>query len=326
MRRAWTIAASVILASATAFGQQGNTELTAILRRGLELRQQHLDEAALAQFLRAEQISHEPRVLAQIALAEQALQRWVAASRYLREALAASGDDYIVRHRAELEPALQDIERNLGTVIVTGGVQGAEVWVGNERLGTLPLREPVRLLPGSAVIEVRAAGYQPAVASVVVRAGAVARVNAALVPFVAASVPDPRAYQGIAAASVPVVVPSSPRRNWGWGTMFTGIGLLGVGTLGLVMGEAAAASYNGGGCVYANGLSFGPSYCVDRYNTTMAWRYTGYVGLGLGVVSTVVGIVLLATSPRAATPAVARRGIECGFGGSPISFACEGSF
>ena len=49
----------------------------ALIKHGLELREKHDDEGALAEFQRAYQLSKGGRALAQIALAEQALGRWV---------------------------------------------------------------------------------------------------------------------------------------------------------------------------------------------------------------------------------------------------------
>ena len=60
-----------------------------------------------------------PRTLAQIALAEQALGRFVDAEAHLREALAAD-DAFIRRHRRLLETARTEYERSTGVLPLEG--------------------------------------------------------------------------------------------------------------------------------------------------------------------------------------------------------------
>lgn len=171
MRSWWVLIVLLLVAPRGAQAQPAASQVTTILRRGVGLRQRGQDQAALDQFRQALRISREPRVIAQIALAEQALEHWVDASRHLREALAASEDDYISRHRAEFEPALREIERHLGTLMVTGGAPGAEVWIGDLRAADLPMREPLRLLPGQVTVEIRATGFRTEMRTAVVEQG-----------------------------------------------------------------------------------------------------------------------------------------------------------
>lgn len=130
---------AVLLATTSALGQQADPRVTTLLRHGVELRQQGQDEAALQEFRRADAITHEPRITAQIGLAEQALQRWLDASRHLREALAAATDDYIVRHREVLVPALQAVESHLASVSVTANADGA---VSRQRVAMISIERP----------------------------------------------------------------------------------------------------------------------------------------------------------------------------------------
>lgn len=172
---------AVLLSGSAAFAQVGDARVTAILRRGVELRQQGRDEAALQEFRRAYQLSPEPRVIAQVAVAEQAVGHWVAASNHIGQALAASADPWIQRNRATLEQARQEIERHVGRLLVTGGVTGAEVFVDGERVATLPMTA-VTVLAGSGVMEVRAQGFAPVSRTVRVAAGETARERVVLAP------------------------------------------------------------------------------------------------------------------------------------------------
>ncbi len=131
----------------------------ALITRGVSLRTQQRDAEALALFEQANTIFPSPRAMAQIAFAEQALNRWVLAERHLREAMAATTDPWIVRNATALHAAIAAIDVHLGRLEVVANVAGAELWISAVRVGTTPLTEPLRLPVGSTPIELRAAGY-----------------------------------------------------------------------------------------------------------------------------------------------------------------------
>lgn len=178
MKTRWLAVAIVVSLSASAFGQN-NPRVSEILRRGVQLRQQGQDEAALREFQRALRMSPEPRVLAQVALAEQALGRWVEASRHIDAALASQTDPWVQRNRATLEASRTEVEQHVGRLLVTGGVGGAEVVVNGERVATLPMTE-APVLAGTGALEVRAEGYMTVTRPLRIAAGATTRERVSL--------------------------------------------------------------------------------------------------------------------------------------------------
>lgn len=62
-------------------------------------------------------------------------------------------------------------QAQLGTIELTGGAPGAEVWVNGELQGTLPQASQIQVPAGPAVIEIRAQGYPPIQRTVTVSAG-----------------------------------------------------------------------------------------------------------------------------------------------------------
>jgi hypothetical protein len=202
---------AVLLSGSAAFAEVGDARVTAILRRGVELRQQGRDEAALQEFRRAFQLSPEPRVIAQVAVAEQAVGHWVAASNHIGQALAASADPWIQRNRATLEQARQEIERHVGRLLVTGGVTGAEVFVDGERVAPLPM-PAVTVLAGSGVMEVRAQGFAPVSRTVRVAAGETARERVVLAPVQRAAESAPGREGGMETAARATVAGNLPGR------------------------------------------------------------------------------------------------------------------
>jgi tetratricopeptide (TPR) repeat protein len=99
-------------------GPAGAQTLDEHLRAGFALRQRGAEVEALARFEAAWALSATPRVAAQLGLAHQALGRWLEADRFLRLALAAADDPWVVRNRASLTVAL-------GVVCRRDGCEGA---------------------------------------------------------------------------------------------------------------------------------------------------------------------------------------------------------
>ena len=131
----------------------------ALIQRGVELRRRGDDLGALSLFEQAHAEDPTPRAKAQIALAEQALGRWVQAEEHLLAALAAKDDAWIAGNEATLTSALSTIQQRLSSLTIYGGVEGAEVRVNGQPAGLLPLAEPLRVPSGGVIIEVAHEGY-----------------------------------------------------------------------------------------------------------------------------------------------------------------------
>lgn len=190
LRSRWGLT-SVAIVLAVAFGAPALAEPTdadALIREGLALRRQRRDTEALDAFRRAYAALPEPRTLAQVALAEQALGRWVEAEVDLERALAAGDDAWIDRHRSVLAAGLADIRKHLGGLEVETDVPDGGLWVNGVRAASLPLRRALRVEAGNLVVEVRAPGYWTARRLTSVEAGETAHEMVRLVPL---SAPPP---------------------------------------------------------------------------------------------------------------------------------------
>jgi tetratricopeptide (TPR) repeat protein len=209
------------------------------IQRGIDLRRQGKDAEALAVFKEAHQARPTPRSLAQIALAESALGRFVEAERHLQEALAAK-DEWIAKNREVLEKALAGIGQKLGTLVIR--TRAAEVLVNNEKASA----GEIRSLPGSYEIEVRAADHEPARRIVTVTAGSRVEVVLDPTPLQKTTPPPPApvpppvfAPQSpfvISTPPPPAVEPqSSSKRTWAWVSTAGAVLSLGAGAYGLGM-------------------------------------------------------------------------------------------
>ncbi len=220
---------SLALTSSAAWAQ-GAVE--ADLARGVALRRQGQDQAALEVFQSAWRRSRAPRALAQVALAEQALGHWVDAEEHLVEALEGSGDAWVRSHLAVLQSALAEIRQHVGRLDVSGEPAGAEVVVDGRVLATLPLARPLRVLTGSVTFTVRRDGYVPLTRTVQVGASYPLRepVTLARVPPAVVAVEQPPA---LVVVLRPVEQPV--RRTHTSRVRYAGYALLGTGAATLVV-------------------------------------------------------------------------------------------
>ena len=332
-RGAAIVAVACALCSGAAVAQSPN-EADRLIRHGVQLRQQRQNDAALREFQQAYALGHEPRAMAQIALAEQALERWVDADRHLRMAMTSSQDDWIVRHRSELDGALALIAQHTAGVRIVASVPGADVWINGARVGVTPLAEPVRVLPGVVAIQVRASGYRTESREVTASTGDVASIR---VDLTLQSGGGAAVSSGPGADSTPVEPadgverPGSAQRTWGWITLVTGAVLVGGGVAGLVVHNGSATDFNNRGCYVPSGttLVMGPrgslATCNADYDSIMGTL--GIVGLASGGVLAALSVVLLATAPsRTAESHSQATRFGCGQGPGQFGIACAGTF
>jgi hypothetical protein len=306
----------------------------ALIRRGLDLRQKGQDEAALKEFRRAYEMSTTGRALAQIALAEQALGRWLEAETHLTEALTHTQEGWITRNRKHLDQALNDIQGHLGSLELPGNAKTGTVKVDGVQMATLPLTSPLRVPAGSIALEVQAPGYVPIFRNVVVPARGLARER---LVFVAVAAAKPVAPGKRPAGSVtteeekPLAPTSAPTSNWGPGRTVgvilgvAALGALGTGVTFHIDHESRAKSYKDHGCE----SDLPPADCQSRYNSTHSAGYIAIAGYAGAAVLGGVAIYLLASGPN--TPArdveTARAGLR--FQCSPtagLGVVCAGSF
>ncbi len=240
MTRLVTTLVIVLLTAGVVHAQDGASP-DELLAEGVELRRQGRDAEALERFERAHAIAPSPRALAQIALAEHALGRYVRAEARLEAALReGEHDPWIAERREALEGALASIGANLGTLALEGGVDGAEVVLDGEIIGVLAAGARLRVPVGSATLAIRAPGYQPLERSIAIEAGGVTHEAVALeaivtVEAVASPPPEPPPPSQPAPAEAPALGDPHPA----WGTVAGGLTVLGVGWVALVAGVVA---------------------------------------------------------------------------------------
>ncbi len=193
-----------LLLAAPARAASGEREAEEHFKRGVSLYQEADFKAALVEFRRAYEISHNFRVLFNLGQAEYQATDYAAAltsfERYLRE-----GADKVPRaRRAEVEQEITRLHTRTGVLIVTVVQVGAEVSVDDKKVGLSPLQQEVLVATGTRRVAVSKDGYKPFTTSVEIAGGDARRLDvnlgASIEPVVApppgpappAPAPEPR--------------------------------------------------------------------------------------------------------------------------------------
>jgi len=246
------------------------------------------------------------RSLAQLALTEMALSRWVAAATHFTAALADADHPSVRQNRASIDEALNMIRAHVGALEVTTNVPDATL-----SLGAGPRVAVTRVafaLPGPVTLTVRAADGRTLTRDVTLNAGQLTRER---VDFAAA--PSTVAARGMPPAGIiapPATTPPPPSISTRRVLAFTagGVALAGFG-LALVswrQREAAVAVYLDLRCPTGDTSDAERTRCVGPHNTARKgeslWEAVTAVGLVAGGVFAVTSAILFATEPSRREP------------------------
>lgn len=246
----------VALAGASASAQRVDDR--ARIEEGRGHRRAGRNEEALRAFREAYALRPTPEAAGQIGFAEHALERWEPASRHLREALAEPRDPWVVAQREALEFSLGAVESRLGSLRVECGAPDATVSIVGRADTALPMREPMRLPPGTVEIETRAPGHRAARQEVTLAAGESVRVVVQLArdvvaaePVLAPPLPAPEAPRAVVTPppealrvrTEPAPV-SRTLHHLGWVALGSAAVLAGGGVAAMLVRDDAAARWN----------------------------------------------------------------------------------
>jgi hypothetical protein len=304
--RSWnrlTAAALVALSLASASRAAADDADDALIKEGVELRRLHDDAGALEVFRRAYAAHPSARARGQIGLAEHALGRWIDAEVDLAEALRAKDDPWVARTRDALEASLASVRRRLAWLEVVANAAGGEVWIGGAKVATLPMAQPVRVVAGTVVIEVRAPGFEIARRTIEVGAESRDRESFDLVPVAEAKsvvAPTPTTAPP-AATSAPQPRPPAPSRTGAWALAATSGVLLATGVVAHVVWQNNAAIYDDDSRCFYGGLSR-DQRCgtyADTAKRAEGIAIAGYASSALAATAAVV--LFLRKAPQGAT-------------------------
>lgn len=123
--------------------------------RGIDYYSNNNPGAALAEFLRAYELTNEWLVLYNLGQVSQALDRTTDAAHYFERYLAEGGAEIDDERRAEVEATLATLRQALGRLRVEVDVADAEILVDDEVVGISPLEDALYFVPGPHTVLVR---------------------------------------------------------------------------------------------------------------------------------------------------------------------------
>ncbi len=139
---------------------------------------------ALTEFVRAYDLSKNPRVLFNVGVCERQLRHYARAANRFRQELSEGSAVLSPDEVVELSKVIAALEPFIGSVNVRSNEQGAKVWVDGEEAGVIPLREPIRVDVGTRSIRLTKEGFVEQTQTVSVGTGALSNVEFTLEPSI----------------------------------------------------------------------------------------------------------------------------------------------
>lgn len=300
---AFAVGAALLCAS-TAFAQQADFD--AQVQHGIALRESNQSDAALEHLRRVWETTRYPRALAQIAVTEQTLGRWVEADRSFREVLALSAHPWVQQNRARIEQSLATVGEHIGEFEVSGVPPGTELWVDDQRMATTPLAAALRLTVGTHTLELRASGFVTARRTVLINARSMTRETVVMVREAA----SPDARLGPATPTTVLISDADPGRTqriFGWVSLGLAVVGAGVGITGTIYRSDASSSF--GHVCQPDGMTYLPLPCAAQAGELE--RFATLMGAGFGAAGAfgLTSLVLLVSAPP--RPQVTRASVGC---------------
>jgi hypothetical protein len=151
---------------------------------GIALAQRRNWDGARTSFMSAYEISKNPRVLFNVAVAEKELQRYAAALETFRRELAEGKGLLTPDEEREVAAAIAGLEKLTGALTIHLNERDADIFIDDEKIDPAKLHGPVTVKLGERRVRATKAGFQEAVGSVQVPGGGKAEITLKLEPLV----------------------------------------------------------------------------------------------------------------------------------------------
>lgn len=292
-------------------------EVSELIDRGIALRRSGDDTRALELFRQAEKLAPgSTRVQVHLAAAYQALGQWESADHYLTLAIRNPEDSYIQKHQAVLATARRTIDAHIGQLQLSGGPEGTEIRLNGRVVGTLPIRDTLRIEAGIYTLEARLPGHYPVTRSVALAGGTLVRESVLLTP----EAEPARARAGVSEPAD--AAPSTGPRWLGWA--FAGLSVAaGVGTVAAwATRERHVENWNDDDQCLRPGQTRGQVCANERDAGDRAETWMWISGAATGVLAAASAVTFSLTSGD--SPREQGTALGCGVGLGTLS--CSGSF
>jgi hypothetical protein len=175
-----------------ASAQSGGEEARRLFEEGVAALQREDYATALVAFQRAQELSPRPILLYNIGMCRRALLQFPEAIETFQQYLAETATDpEVADARVQVAQLVAEMEGQLSQVTVLVNVDGAMLYLDGSQAGATPLVRPLRVGPGSHVLEARREGYHDARLAFDVMAGEDTQVQLTLEALPAPPPPPP---------------------------------------------------------------------------------------------------------------------------------------
>lgn len=292
-----------------------------LVEQGIALRKSGQDAQALTVFQRAEALEpNSARIQIHLAATHQALGEWEAADRYLTRALTQSNDSYVQRHQSMLASARRRIDAHIGSLEVSGGPAGTQVWLNGRLVGTMPLADTVRIEGGIYTLEAKLPGHYPITRSVAIAGGSLVRESIRL-QAVSSSAPPP-AEARIEGGSIEEPRKSGAPEWLTWTLAGLTVGAAAGTAYAWTLRESHADNWNDDDACLRQGRTR-EQVCsneLDAGQRAETWMYIGGAATGAFAAATLVSYFLQPNEESVETLG----GVDCGIGLNAVM--CSGRF
>jgi hypothetical protein len=168
-------------------------------QRGVRFYREGNNDAALAEFVRAQELAPNFRILYNLGQVQAERNDAVAALRFFKQYLEEGGALVSSERRSEVERSLLELAEKVAEIQIEADAPGARLFLNDVFLGELPLPKPLTINAGKCVVRLERDGYTPVTRELVIASGELRVVNLTLMA---------EAKPAAATAPLPPIAPS----------------------------------------------------------------------------------------------------------------------
>lgn len=149
-----------LLYAQSAISDEAAAESRLHFDRGVQSYKDGSLNSAMAEFSRAYELTHDYRLLYNVAQVESERHEFVHAIETFTEYLKLGGGAIPEERRTEVDTNIMRLRARVGELWVSANTPGGEVWIDNHLAGKLPLKAPILVNAGPCVVRVSSSGYK----------------------------------------------------------------------------------------------------------------------------------------------------------------------
>jgi PEGA domain-containing protein len=153
-------------------------------QRGVRFYREGNNDAALAEFIRAQELAPNFRILYNLGQVQAERNDAVGALRFFDQYLLEGGALISPERRSEVERTRRELAEKVAELQIDADAPGAQVFINDVLVAVLPLRQPLTINAGKCNLRLERTGYTPVSRELVIASGELREVSLSLTPEV----------------------------------------------------------------------------------------------------------------------------------------------